>query len=273
MMNEAPSNACLNISAFRSEPLFKQAELAWQIFDDAVCFRECITPAAPILFFGDLHAYRKSRLRILTVGLNPSLHEFPANTPFLRFPAIGDSKNRDLYCYLEAMSRYFCIAPYRSWFNSFEPLLNGMGSSYYHDQGFESVALHTDICSPVATNPTWSRLSKNVRNSLVKRGDCLWHMLLQELRPELVALSVAKSHLDRIRFNSLSGWEIIHRFHETDNGNRRAQPYDISAKWHEIQGGRSLFIFGRAAHKPFGLISARQKQKVGEIALEGYRNA
>ena len=36
-----------------------------------------VTTAAPILFFGDHSAYRASPLRVLTVGLNPSLHEFP----------------------------------------------------------------------------------------------------------------------------------------------------------------------------------------------------
>lgn len=45
----------------------------------------CVVPAVPILFFGDLKAYRASPLRVLTVGLNPSLHEFPAVEPFRRF--------------------------------------------------------------------------------------------------------------------------------------------------------------------------------------------
>jgi len=253
------------------EPLLELVESAWQIFDDAARFRERVTPSAPILFFGDLHGYRNSRFRILTVGLNPSLHEFPTDSPFFRFPAIGDSRNRNPYCYIEGMSQYFSSAPYRSWFSSFEPLLNGMGASYY--RGCESVALHTDVCSPVATNPTWSRLNENIRNSLVKKGGSLWHMLLQELRPQLVVLSVAKAHLSRIEFKPLADWQVVHAFHEKANGESRAQPYGISARWYNIESGRSLLVFGRAVQTPLGLLSARQKQEAGKLALETYRNA
>jgi len=253
-----------------TELLQEQVELAWKIFHYSACFRERVTPSAPILFFGDLHGYRNSRLRILTVGLNPSLHEFPTDKPFLRFPAIVDQRNRNPYCYIEAMSQYFVIAPYSSWFNSFEALLNGMGASYY--QGHESVALHTDICSPVATNPTWSRLNENIRNLLVKKGGSLWHMLMQELRPQLVVLSVAKAHLSRIKFKPLTDWQLVHAFHEKANGESRSRPYDISARWYDIECSRSLFIFGRAAHTPFGLLSARQKHEAGKLAIETYRN-
>ena len=105
--------------------------LAWCAFDRASRLPSRVTPAAPILFFGDLDAYRTSPLRMLTVGLNPSLHEFPAAEPFRRFPLAGDSLGREPGRYLDAMSAYFRTDPYRSWFGAFEPLLNGAGSSYY----------------------------------------------------------------------------------------------------------------------------------------------
>ena len=76
------------------------------------------------------------------------------------------------------MSAYFCTDPYRSWFNTFEPLLNGLGASYY--QGGGSRGLHTDICSPVATDPTWRCLDEVDRAALVADGGPLWHMLLME---------------------------------------------------------------------------------------------
>ena len=43
-------------------------ETAWRAFDRAADLRSRVTPAVPILFFGDLPAYRSSRLRVLTVG-------------------------------------------------------------------------------------------------------------------------------------------------------------------------------------------------------------
>ena len=37
-------------------------------------------------------------------------------------------------------------------------------------------------------------------------------------------------------------------------------------------GGRSLFVFGQAAQKPFGTLSDSQKQKAGALSLEAYRD-
>ena len=64
--------------------------------------------------------------------------------------------------------------------------------------GKASAALHTDICSPVATNPTWSRLGEADRADLQADGGPLWHTLLETLRPHMVVLSVARDHLGRI---------------------------------------------------------------------------
>ena len=147
-------------------------------------------PAAPILFFGDLDAYRKSPLPVVTVGLNPSLKEFPADEPFRRFPLLGTNRDHEPDRYLDAMSAYFRTCPYRSWFGAFEQLLNGAGSSYYAGNA-ESTALHTDICSPVATVPTWTGLGKPERKALEEQkaleedGGPLWHMLLETLRPQI----------------------------------------------------------------------------------------
>ena len=143
---------------------------AWQAFDRAVARRCGVEPALPILFFGDLAAYRKSPLRVLTVGLNPSLHEFPADEPFRRFPLAEDG--REAPTYLAALSGYFRADPYHNWFRAYESLLAGLGTSYY--EGGASTALHTDICSPVATDPTWSRLGKPDRwlSPMCHSGTC-----------------------------------------------------------------------------------------------------
>ena len=73
---------------------------AKRAFDRAARRTCCVKPAVPILFFGDLDAYRASPLRVLTVGLNPSGHEFPADQPFRRFPlaegSLGGQPSRNL---------------------------------------------------------------------------------------------------------------------------------------------------------------------------------
>ena len=250
--------------------LSEQVALAWKTFDRAAGHSWCVTPAVPILFFGDLDAYRASPLRVVTVGLNPSLREFPAGEPFRRFPLAQGDRDRAPDRYLAAMSAYFVTDPYSRWFSAFEPLLNGLGASYYETAA--STALHTDICSPVATNPTWSRLGKTHRASLEADGVRLWHLLLEDLRPQIVAISVAQDYLKRIRFVPGTGWTIMHTFDRKADATPRSRPYDVRARRYEVGGEQSLFVFGQAAQTPFGSLSHEQRFETGTIALETYQD-
>ena len=237
---------------------------AWRSFERAA-LPSRVSPATPILFFGDLDAYRGSPLRVLTVGLNPSLEEFPDGEPFLRFPLAADVASADRDRYLEALAAYFRTNPYRNWFRHFEPLLNGMRTSYY--PGEASTVLHTDICSPVATDPTWSRLGESDRAILEADGGPLWHALLDALEPHLVVLSVARRHLDRITFDALGGWRVIHAFERTDDGSPRSSPYEVSARWYRVGPGRALFVFCPAGRTPL-TISNEQKRALGAHVAE-----
>ena len=170
MTRQSPYMA--SASKERAQPLSEAVARAWQAFDRAAD-RACrVTPAVPILFFGDLDAHLASPLRVVTVGLNPSRKEFPADEPFRRFPLAQGNRNPSRY--LHAMSDYFRTEPYSSWFNAFKPLLDGLGASYY--PGSASTALHTDICSPVATDPTWNDLDKvseaALRPTAARSGIC-----------------------------------------------------------------------------------------------------
>lgn len=242
---------------------------AWRAFDRVAGQTWCVNPAVPILFFGDLDAYRASPLRVLTVGLNPSRREFPADQPFQRFPRTEGISGGEPSRYLDAMSAYFRTDPYRAWFSAYEPLLNGMDASYYDKHA--STALHTDICSPVATDPTWSGLDAADRAALESEGGPLWHMLLEELKPQIVALSVAKRHLERINFMPLSDWTGIDVFERKANGEPRSEPYEIRGRSYDVGGGQSLFIFGRAAIKPFGLLDNNRKSAAGASVLKAYQ--
>ena len=217
--------------------LSRSVMLAWQAFDHAVGMPSHVVPAAPILFFGDFDAYKTSPLRIVTVGLNPSLHEFPAKEPFRRFPLTGDSRDREPSGYLDAMSAYFRNDPYRSWFGTFDRLLNGAGSSYYEGEA-ASVALHTDLCSPIATNPTWSKLGQSERSALEADGVRLWHILVETLQPQILVLSVARHYLGRICFAPLTECWTVRRFERTRNCAPRKRPYEARARWCDIGGQR-----------------------------------
>ena len=260
-----------------SEPV----QLAWRAFDRAAkrCAETektwCVTPAVPILFFGDLEAYRVSQLRVVTVGLNPSDKEFPCKDRFQRFPSLkkGNHGRKDLSLYIKAMSDYFRKSPYDEWFDrGFEPVLRGLGASYY--KRAKSTALHTDICSPVATNPTWSKLHEPDKEALQACGVPLWRMLLEKLRPDIVVLSVKKDYLNCIKFQPDDDWKCIHKFCKTRDGKPRELPYKLLARWYEVGSKASLFCFGQAAQTPFGLLENKKqgmKQKAGELFLNEYK--
>lgn len=241
---------------------------AWHTFKRANALPSRVNPSIPILFFGDLDAYRCSETRVLTVGLNPSLHEFPADSPFRRFPLVAKGTANEPDRYLDTLSGYFRTDPYSGWFSAFEPLLKGLGASYY--KGQPSTALHTDICSPVATDPTWSSLDRATRKALEKDGGPLWHGLLEVLRPQIVILSVAREHLSRIQFKTLSTWEVIHVFERTKDGKPRKRPVRVSARCYEISGEPTLFVFVPAAQTPLGLLGSEQKRETGVISLEAF---
>ena len=199
-------------------------------------------------------------------------NEFPDEEPFQRFPLLdGSSQDRDPGRYINALSSYFETEPYSSWFGTFEPLLNGLGSSFYKKSNASARALHTDLCSPVATAPTWSGLDEANRKSLEADGIPLWHKLLEKLQPQVVLLSVAQHYLEHIRFEPLTDWEIIHTFTETANGAPLQQPYSISVRWYNVGGQMCMFAFGRAAQTPFGLLANTHKQEAGERLLERYQ--
>jgi len=152
---------------------------AWSLLDSPPPF--VVQPSIPVLYFGDRPAYERSPLRVVTVGLNPSLKEFPLKRPFSRFPGGAGLVRDDARGLLRVLDDYFRVDPYRSWFQSYEPVLNGLGASYY--EGPASTALHTDLLSPIATDPTWSSLDTAERAALESSGIGLWHDLVGLLRP------------------------------------------------------------------------------------------
>lgn len=220
-----------------------------------------VQPAVPILFFGDLHNYLDSPLRIVTVGLNPSLAEFPPDDPFSRFRE--SRKVTDIAAagaverYIESLSSYYRAdeKPYRRWFGCYEPLLNGAGASYYGGQ--PNFALHTDICSPVATEPTWSHLDPRTRSILISSGAPLWNDLIRSLRPHVVVLSVARQHLGNIAFEPREGWSPFFRLD-------RARPYVVERRGYALAPDFATnVVYGPAAQTPFGLVTFDCRMEIG----------
>jgi hypothetical protein len=229
---------------------------------EAASIAALVRPSIPILFFGDYERYFLSQIRVITVGLNPSRLEFPDSDRFARFPAARYEGSRPPATahFLRALTEYFRERPYDGWFKpAFEALLQGMGASYY--DGAECTALHTDICSPLATDPTWSQLGGE-RAVLAADGIELWHRLVARLEPDVILISVAGEHLDKIRFPRVGGWRTLYTV-------ERKNPFRVEAIDLEIAAGRrTVLVFGRAANLPFGTVSGEEKLRIGATIAE-----
>lgn len=236
--------------------------LSWQLFDD---FNEpaLVRPSIPITYFGDSDAYARSQLRIITVGLNPSRREFPAIERFMRFPSAQASGSalgaRDLTTHRRALDSYFRQRPYMAWFNAYEVLLLGLGASYL--PGARSNALHTDLCSPLATDPTWNGLTGDQRAALEPGGAQLWHALVEAIQPQIIIASIAAHHLARVAFPRLSEASILTTI-------ERANPFYVYQQRIKVGDKQPFLIWGRSANRPFGTVSDVDRRRIGNAAAQ-----
>lgn len=243
-------------------------EHAWRLYNESADDPNVVRPSIPILFFGDSKRYSCSPIKVVTVALNPSRHEFPVADRFARFPVAANSIRGTRGApsheeYVGVLNDYFRQQPYRSWFGWFEEVLQGMEASYYDGQ--ESAALHTDICSPLATDPTWSKLGDQ-RVRLESSGVALWHRLVQWLEPDVILVSIARRYRDQITFVRPDGW---HPFHIVPRKTEGKRPYQADAQWTRLPSGKVTFcVFGPAAQQPFATLDKSSRRGIGEMIKE-----
>ena len=151
-----------------------------------------VTPSVPVVWFGDIEKYKQSPKRILTIGLNPSKEEFPSRPKAPRFDeidfAVPDSHEK-LYT---TLNRYFDINPYKHWFNKYNSLIDVLDCSYGGIYGIRSnTAIHIDIYTAIATDPTWGGLTDAQRNAI--QNTQLFDELFALLDPDVILISVNKN--------------------------------------------------------------------------------
>lgn len=222
-----------------------------------------VSPSLPILFFGDIESYNNSDFKVVTVGLNPSNAEFRLNKTdkysYERFPDF----NNDYSSLEKSLCNYFKIKPYRRWFNSYEPFLNELGCSYYPENNLNKV-LHTDICSPLATEPTWSKLSKEEQDYLIKDGFKLWNETIEELQPDLIIISTGFKYL-KMLLNSDNPREIgtLYSIENNKDGTPRKKPFKLKL----FKRYYTYIVYGEPRNTPFGSVSTIEKIKMGNATL------
>lgn len=236
--------------------LIEQAWRDYERYADGI-----VQPSIPVLYFGDYERYKQSAVKVVTVGKNPSASEFPSSDRFCRFdkardvhPAILKGQHYQEYC--AALNSYFQNRPYRPWFDhSYEPVLRGAGWSFYNTG--RSVALHTDICTPLATSQPWRKVSQPLKGALETHGQELWHRLIEYLRPDVIIASVAEQHRLKIIPSDLTGWEKIYTL-------QRTNPYTVRATTVRFESGhQAILIYGRDSVLPFQPVSHTEKERIG----------
>jgi len=196
----------------------------------------------------------------MTTGLNPSQAEFPPDDPCLRFPKAHGATSASPG-YVAGLNDYFRTDAYWRWFNTYTSLLEGLGASYTGPAGgasTASTAIHTDLLSPVATSPTWSKLPKPVTSDLATPGLALWHDLVRSMRPDVILLSVAKAHLERITLPAIdTQWRELHAIKQPKG------VYRVLVRRFDADGHSTLVVWGRAAQTPFGGIRYPARHDLG----------
>lgn len=166
-------------------------ERAWDLYEEFAEETCVLTPSIPVLYFGNREAYEDSPRKVVTVGHNPSGVEFPDEEGPNRFETTRGERPFPR-SYLDDLNGYFERNPYRNWFQHYEEVLNGLEASYYSDgvregkEVIENRALHTDLHSPLATDPTWSGLNSKQQRVLAEEGERLWLGLIDLLEPDLI---------------------------------------------------------------------------------------
>lgn len=230
--------------------------------------KECVIDLMPVDWFGDREEYEKSDIRIITVGLNPSDREFEEQLydksvplekrklSLFRFSAYNPQEPNT---HRVALNNYYKTKNvYTQWFNSYEHVLNGMGASYFSNKGIKIRAIHTDICSPWATCPTWSKLPKDVKNELFAEGKAQWEHLVKELKPDVIIASIGKDYIKALGIESTH--KKLCEFKTKKDGKPRKRPLVIGIyKYNGIP-----LIAGGAGMVPFALLSNNQKEELGK---------
>lgn len=169
-----------------------------------------VNDSIPIIWFGDLNKYSESDKKIVTVSLNPSNIEFEdkKGNKINRFPNASAIKGlnslspKEISTYETAMNNYFNVRPYTNWFKNPEYALHALDASYggkmtNTQEAYHNTAIHIDIKCPLATDPTWSKLPKEIASYLDKQFKEIGYFdkLLNILEPDIILVSTNRAYI------------------------------------------------------------------------------
>jgi len=123
--------------------------------------------------------------------------------------------------------------------------------------------LHTNLCSPFATDIAWSKLKNSAQYTFSREGRKFWHRLIEILEPDIILFSIAREYLERVMFRK-SGWKIYKSITKKKDGSPRSKPYNIEITESRSNSKKIYLVYGQPAYLPFGSLSYNIKLKLGE---------
>lgn len=245
---------------------------SWKLFWEVSSCKEVVRGHCPIAYFGDVNAFRASQIRVITVGLNPSHREF-GDKRGERFPgSVGANRNLTSEAtwldsvYGHDLNSYFEDArnPYRGWFDAaFKGVLSGLGASFYRSPSSAlSRAIHTDLFSPIATDPTWSSLYRQnpaLYERLVDEGTVLWQRLVELLQPDIIVASMQRDDVSRLGLNFSGEPEVLDCVAE-----KKGRTCAVVQTFTLASGRSGLLLTGGAGRKPMNGFGPQDRVLIGE---------
>ena len=167
-----------------------------QYYSDFLCKKNLpfvVKNSVPVAWFGDCEKYFASENRVVTVGLNPSFHEFKNPLSSLLLP-----NNISIERLYQSLNDYFLHEPYHRYFGGFEALLNIFDAGYggKFQKPVPNTAIHIDIFSSIATNPLWRDLTKEQKIAIDQYP--LFRKLFECLSPDFVMVSIGKKTMQKV---------------------------------------------------------------------------
>lgn len=158
--------------------LFRIIDMYWDDFNNKRELPGVIPSFIPIVWFGDMDAYFKSKIKTVTIALNPSWHELSSdgqklNLSYQRFigadtllskTKLNDSEKEKL---TSIYNNYFREDPYYSWFLCYDTKCMGFISKYGYEVSYgyncnpRNIAIHIDFYSTLPTDPVYSKLKND----------------------------------------------------------------------------------------------------------------
>jgi hypothetical protein len=249
----------------------------WQEFINTRVKKQCnkngirIIPvkSMPIIRLGNLDRYQNSQLKIVTVSINPHYRAFSEEAPHYDLGFLDQITQKvnlqmnDIYALTQQYDSYFkrneTLVYTDTVFKTYEFILNQFKASYLPNIDYHNQALHIDMLSPLATNPSWTKLKSQypeIAQGLEHRGKKLFKKLITILNPDIILISLQRQSIIDV-FEIDDTWRRIDYLKDTTKkNNTNAILYTNRFNQHILYGQYNLYgkerkVFGYASENEF----------------------